>query len=316
MLTSCTLVYRLVLALPHSSPCIKVHDWQVRKADHSKIMADLRHLINTGEIRARSHQPRGRGPWHFCITKLKPRNVPLSSLGTMNCTCSRSMSSTCLLKKHRETAKTYVENQRKLSVIQGLIRQYPQHHLRPPAIERQQMQQPPPQNRRLEQLNVLYTTPHLGLVLALVNNTQIVVNKLSPTAPNANIVKPNDMMVGVNGRRFEEMGWKVKDHASFHSILESLKAMKRPMKVMFERWVPTAAASTASSGAIGQTSVPRQSELAQESRAAKRHKASSEVIDLVDDDDEVQIEEVLNNEAAIRRRVKEAEKKGEIVEIN
>ena len=299
-----------------SSPCIKVHDWQVRKADHSKIMADLRHLINTGEIRARSHQPRGRGPWHFSITKLKPRNVPLSSLGNMNCTCSRSMSSTCLLKKHRETAKTYVENQRKLSVIQGLIRQYPQHHLQPPTIGRQQMQQPPPQNRRLEKLNVLYTTQHLGLVLTLVNNAQIVVNKLAQTAPNANIVKPNDMLVGVNGRRFEEMGWKVTDHASFHSILESLKAMQRPMKIMLERWVPTAATSTAASGAIGRSSVPRQSELAQEPRAAKRHKASSEVIDLVDDDDEVQIEEVLNNEAAIRRRVKEAEKKGEIVEIS
>lgn len=49
--------------------------------------------------------------------------------------------------------------------------------------------------------------------------------------------------------------------------------------------------------------------------AAKKQK-TSQVIDLLDDDDEVQCEGELSAAAAIRKRVKEAEDKGEVVEIN
>jgi len=50
--------------------------------------------------------------------------------------------------------------------------------------------------------------------------------------------------------------------------------------------------------------------------AAKKQKALPEVVDLLNDDDDVQIEEVLDLRQAIHKRVKDAESKGEIIEIS
>ena len=193
----------------------------------------------------------------------------------------------------------------------------------------------PTDGRRLQRLDVIYTTPTLGLTLGLRNETAIFVKQLDTNAPNANIVRPNDLLVGVNGKRFEEIGWNVTDKANFQNTLEKLRAVQRPMMVAFERLITVNApmvvgqrtsntngrvAGSASMGAVPHQATAasisaRASQLAAYQQATKKRKAQPEVIDLLDDD-EIQIEETLSNEQAIRKRVREAEEKGEVVEIN
>ena len=171
--------------------------------------------------------------------------------------------------------------------------------------------------------------------MGLRNETAIFVKQLDTNAPNANIVRPNDLLVGVNGKRFEEIGWNVTDKASFQNTLEKLRAVQRPMMVAFERLITVNApmvvgqrtsntngrvAGSASMGAVPHQATAasisaRASQLAAYQHATKKRKAQPEVIDLLDDD-EIQIEETLSNEQAIRKRVREAEEKGEVVEIN
>jgi len=240
------------------NPCKQVHDWKVKKSDHSGFLADLGLLIRLGEVKAESYKPGRSGAYHFKITKLKSQSVPVSSLSSLTCSCSSGSSSRyssyrpyyqsassadCLLKKHKSTASKYCEDEKKLNVIKALLmppaevvaQQYPQQ-LQQGKHQPSQQQQRPLQ-RRLQKLDVLYTAPSLGLTLALVNNTQAHVKEISPTAPNANMVRANDVLVGVNGKRFEELGLKIEGNSSFHNAIEKLKDVKRPMLVMFERWV-------------------------------------------------------------------------------
>ena len=63
------------------NPCIQVYDWPIRKANHKMFLQDLGPLVHLGVVRAESYQPRGKGAWHFKITKLKPHSVPVSCLG-------------------------------------------------------------------------------------------------------------------------------------------------------------------------------------------------------------------------------------------
>ena len=118
---------------------------------------------------------------------------------------------------------------------QVVAQPYPQQLHQGKQKPSQYQQRPLP--RRLQKLDVLYTTPSLGLTFAIVNNSQVNVKEVSPTAPNANIVRANDILVGVNGKRFEELGLKIEGDSSFHNTIEKLKDVKRPMLVMFERWV-------------------------------------------------------------------------------
>ena len=55
------------------NPGQQVFDWQVRKSDHKGFIAELSALIRAGEVKTESHQPAGRGAYHFRITKLKRR---------------------------------------------------------------------------------------------------------------------------------------------------------------------------------------------------------------------------------------------------
>jgi len=98
-----------------------------------------------------------------------------------------------------------------------------------------QQQQP---NKRLQKLDALFTTTSLGLSLILINQSQITVKEISASSPNANIIKPNDRLVGVNGKTFQEMGISITDKTSFHNTIGILKDIERPMLLMFERWVP------------------------------------------------------------------------------
>jgi len=93
-------------------------------------------------------------------------------------------------------------------------------------------------NKRLQKLDALFTTTSLGLSLILINQSQITVKEISASSPNANIIKPNDRLVGVNGKTFQEMGISITDKTSFHNTIGILKDIERPMLLMFERYVP------------------------------------------------------------------------------
>ena len=60
------------------------------------------------------------------------------------------------------------------------------------------------------------------------------VKEVSPTAPNAQLIKPNDVIVGINGQRFNP---PIRDRDTFHKAIGLLKHTPRPMVVMVERWV-------------------------------------------------------------------------------
>jgi len=117
-------------------PCRKVYDWQVRKSDHRGFLADLGPLIRMGEVKAESYQPRGRGPYHFKITKLKPRRVPVASMGGLSCSCSTSSSSrypsyrshqqptasqNCILKQHRAALSKRRDDEKKIGVVKAFL---------------------------------------------------------------------------------------------------------------------------------------------------------------------------------------------------
>jgi len=115
------------------NPCKQVYDWQVRKSDHKGFIHDLRPLVHLGEVKAESYQLRGRGAYHFKITKLKSRSVPISSLSSLSCSCSNSSSSryssyqrplatvNCRLVKHKASLMRSSAEQKKLLVVKAFL---------------------------------------------------------------------------------------------------------------------------------------------------------------------------------------------------
>ena len=217
------------------NPCKQILDWQVRKADHAGFMADLRGLIRAGDVKAESYQPRGRGAYHFKITKLKSRTVPASSVGSMKCPCSSNNShsryssyrsysaqTSCLLSKHKAVATKYQADTKKMNAIKLLL----------PATPEAAIQQKS-QSISSHTFNVVYNTARLGLKTNFLNNKDIVVKDVTPGAPNADMIKAGDMIVGINGKRFEEVGVHVA--GKFEQFMTLLKGTKRPMSVIFER---------------------------------------------------------------------------------
>jgi len=195
-----------------------------------------------GEVKAESYQPKGRGAYHFKITKLKPRRVPASSIGGLSCSCSSATNSSryssyrsyqqttrsanCLLKQHRASLSKYRDDEKKLGTVISFLSPEQQSKLG----SRKRSSQP-------SSAAVGRTSPYSG-----------------GTAASS---------------------------------------------------VPTFTAT--GSGAQGQL---------HSQHAPKKRKTSPEVVDLLDDDDEVCIEGVLGPEQAITKRIREAEGKGEIVEIS
>jgi hypothetical protein len=275
------------------SPCNQKLDWQVRKSDHASFMADLSPLIRSGDVKAESYQPRGRGPYHFKITKLKPRRVPTSSLGGLNCSCSSNSryasyqnqlaQKNCLLTKHKAAASKYQEDLKKMNVIKSFLPSVP-----PAAAARQKQ----PAALRLQQFDVLYTTAKLGLKMKFMNNKDIVVKEVVPAAPNAHLIKAGDFMVGLNGKRFEELGVKVAGTKSYELALDKLREAKRPMSVIFERQItsnnvegdttrkrPAATDCTSSAIAVGGKTSAAGADAQIQHPTAKKAKAA-EIIDL------------------------------------
>lgn len=117
----------------------------------------------------------------------------------------------------------------------------------------QQQEEIPPS--QLQQINVLFTTAALGVALVLVNNTQLIIKEInnnngvssSSSSSALACLRPNDILVGVDGTRLDDLlGRKVEGQEAFLEIIQLLKSQRRPMVVMFERWVhnPAAVAST------------------------------------------------------------------------
>lgn len=238
-------------------PCLKVMDWQVRKSDHSGFLQDLRPLVNAGEIRAESYQPGGRGLYHFKITKLKSRTVPIASVVGLSCSCPTARyssyrsyqqnSTPCLLKQCKASTSKYRDDSNKLAVVRALLT--------------------PAQQSKLVGSRKRATNPYASSSAASVGP-----NPYSSTA-GTRTINPYSTANAAN---------------------------------------PYPSSFAGAAGNIG----PSISAIGQlhSQQAAKKQKKSPEVIDL--DDDDVCIEEVVGAEQAIRKRVKEAEDKGEIVEIN
>jgi hypothetical protein len=126
-----------------------------------------------------------------------------------------------------------------------------QHHT--PKLP-EQISQPTPAiaARRLQQrMDVVFNTATLGLGLVLVDNTRITITEVKSPELNSigDILRPNDILVGVNGKKFDEIiGNKIEGTESFKAVVFYLKARSRPMTVMFERWVTT---STGDAGVVG-----------------------------------------------------------------
>jgi len=97
-----------------------------------------------------------------------------------------------------------------------------------------------------QKLNVRFFEESLGLTLRLTDDAQISVvdNKTSSE------VKRNDILIGVNGKTFVELDISINE-SSFQTTIGMIKAMRRPVQLMFERW------NTASSHILQKSSAPR-----------------------------------------------------------
>ena len=128
----------------------------------------------------------------------------------------------------------------------------------PPVTRPIARPQPPPINHpatiattaRITQatlFNVVYNEPRLGLSLnhqQQGDRPQFVISAISPGAPNANLLRVGDFIIGINGRRFANMGIPLgvdsEGKTYFNRIIAILKDTPRPMTVNFERRLQSA----------------------------------------------------------------------------
>mmetsp|Transcript_14252 Transcript_14252/g.30354 ORF Transcript_14252/g.30354 Transcript_14252/m.30354 type:complete len:821 (+) Transcript_14252:234-2696(+) len=251
-------------------PCRQIHDWQVRKSDHKGFLLDLRRLISMGEVKAESYQPGGRGNYHFKITKLKSRRVPIANIGSFSCSCSvgsrytsyhqsRQQYSNCLLKNSKTKLSKCQSDREKLRVVNALLK--PEQQSQPGSRKRS-------------------ANPYSASA-SMNNATRNQRTSVSFFATNPS--SATSASAGSSNLHF--------------SSFASASSRTGPNFL-----------SISSAGGQWQRS-PRH-------QASKKQKTSPEVVDLLDDDDDVQIGEVLGPEQAIAKRVKEAEDKGEVVDIS
>ena len=90
-------------------------------------------------------------------------------------------------------ASKYQEDWKKMNKIKSFLPSSPTVAAAP--------QQQEPAGRRPLQFDAVCTTSTLGLKLSLVNNKDITVKHITPTAPNAHLIKVGDFVVGINGKR-------------------------------------------------------------------------------------------------------------------
>jgi len=92
-------------------------------------------------------------------------------------------------------------------------------------------------HKRLQRIHVSFSGEKLGLNLSLEDNTQIKVTDTLASCPHSNSIKQNDVLVGVNGKTFKDLGIPINDGASFNNAIMMIKNAERPIQLMFERWV-------------------------------------------------------------------------------
>jgi len=92
-------------------------------------------------------------------------------------------------------------------------------------------------HKRLQRIHVSFSGEKLGLDLSLKDNTQIKVTDTLASCPHSNSIKQNDVLVGVNGKTFKDLGIPINDGASFNNAIMMIKNAERPIQLMFERWV-------------------------------------------------------------------------------
>ena len=97
----------------------------------------------------------------------------------------------------------------------------------------QQQQQHQPKRPQTSSINVIYNGPKLGLSLGTnPTKTQIHIKDVAPNAPNAHLLQVDDILVGINGKRFpKDSDGKI----DFQLVVTALKNTVRPMTVNFER---------------------------------------------------------------------------------
>ncbi len=320
------MIYFGILHFSHPSFTTTV---QVRKSDHAGFLRDLSALVRSGKVRAESYQPRGRGPYHFKITKLQPKLVTLESLGSSSCSCaSRSYGthkqttpSNCLLKECKEKLAKQRDDKFKYNAVKAFLTQGERDrlegrtHSAGSSASARAATANPYAARTLTSISV--TKPNQGATLGIgmpVGVCPIQITSISPTSLFAGTSLRVGMIIrSINGRGY----------TTFDEGLVMMKEARGTLTVV-ARVPPTAptnpyAARPAvnpyarGSGASGNGAHGRNSSTGQP--AAKKQK-TTEVIELLDDDDDIQFEGVVTMEDAIARKRKEAEEKGEVVEIN
>ena len=92
---------------------------------------------------------------------------------------------------------------------------------------------------QLQEINIVFTAATLGLSLVLVRNTKITVKEIKSQEQNVvEMLRINDVLVGVNGKKFDELlGIRIEGREAFQAVINCLKVQRRPMSIMFERWV-------------------------------------------------------------------------------
>jgi hypothetical protein len=111
----------------------------------------------------------------------------------------------------------------------------------------QQPQQQPQQHQatrpQTSSINVIYNGPKLGLSLGTNPlKTQIHIKDVAPNAPNAHLLHVDDILVGINGKRFpKDSDGKI----DFQLVVTALKNTVRPMTVNFERGLVVSSAGNA-----------------------------------------------------------------------
>ena len=109
--------------------------------------------------------------------------------------------------------------------------------------QHQQQQQQQVTQPQTSSINVIYNGPKLGLSLGTNPlKTQIHIKDVAPNAPNAHLLQVDDILVGINGKRFPKDG---DGKIDFQLVVTALKNTVRPMTVNFERGLVVLSAGNA-----------------------------------------------------------------------
>ncbi|KAL7548481.1 hypothetical protein ACHAWF_011759 [Thalassiosira exigua] len=331
------------------SPCKRTFDWQVRKSDHKGFIRDLGALIRKGEVKTESYQPGGGGgAYHFKIIKLKPQSVSISRLGSPQCSCSRSSSyayrlshrttpsGSCVLKDSKDKYAKYYDAKKKMNAVKAHLTPEDRNKFNGGNISaNSSVPSSADPNPGARDLTVTVTKPTKNSMLDIVTSGHPI---------RITHIFPNSLFAGTALR--VGMTLKTINGKTYSSMTEGLALMKEAegqLSVVACIATPAAAAapSTATAAATGNpyaapsarnpsavhpavvnpyargstgTSSMAQGQISSQTAGTKRK--ASDVVELLDDDDNVLFEGVVTAEDVITKRRKEAEEGGEIIEID